>query len=52
MKNKLQDSSQEVVESVENGANYFSNKAKKVEKNVGEAVNNVKKVANPIKWSW
>ena len=28
MKNKLQDSSQEVVEGVENGANYFSNKAK------------------------
>lgn len=27
----------------------FSNKAKKVEKNVGEAVNNVKKVANPMK---
>lgn len=51
MKNKLQDSSQEVVESVENGANYFSNKAKKVEKNVGEAVNIVKKVANPMKWS-
>ena len=52
MKNKLQDSSQEVVESVENGGNYFSNKAKKVEKNVGEAVNNIKKVANPMKWSW
>ena len=52
MKNKLQDSSQEVVEGVENGANYFSNKAKKVEKNVGEAVNNVKKVVNPMKWSW
>ena len=51
MKNKLQDSSQEVVESVENDANYFSNKAK-VEKNVGEAVNNVKKVVNPMKWSW
>ncbi|MCG7815697.1 hypothetical protein ACUW9D_000265 [Staphylococcus epidermidis] len=52
MKNKLQHGSQEVVESVENGANYFSNKAKKVEKNVGEAVNNVKKVVNPMKWSW
>ena len=52
MKNKLQDSSQEIVEGVENGANYFSNKAKKVEKNVGEAINNVKKVANPMKWSW
>ena len=51
MNNKLQDSSQEVVESVENGANYFSNKAKK-SKNVGEAVNNIKKVANPMKWSW
>ncbi|MFV8748458.1 hypothetical protein ACNNMT_10465 [Staphylococcus epidermidis] len=32
MKNKLQDSSQEIVEGVENGANYFSNKAKKVKK--------------------
>ncbi|WP_262608175.1 hypothetical protein [Staphylococcus epidermidis] len=32
MKNKLQDSSQEIVEGVENGANYFRNKAKKVEK--------------------
>ncbi|MBE7320346.1 hypothetical protein [Staphylococcus epidermidis] len=52
MKNKLQDSSQEIVEGVENGANYFRNKAKKVEKNVGEAVNNIKKVANPMKWSW
>lgn len=52
MKNKLQHGSQEVVKSVENGANYFSNKAIKVEKNVGEAVNNVKKVANPMKWSW
>ena len=52
MKNKLQDSSQEVVEGVENGANYFSNKAQKVEKKVGEAVNNVKKVVNPMKWSW
>ena len=52
MKIKLQHGSQEVVERVENGANYFSNKAKKVEKNVGEAVNNIKKVANPMKWSW
>ena len=52
MKNKLQDSAQEVVESVENGANYFSNKAKKVEKNVGESVYNIKKLANPMKWSW
>ena len=42
MKIKLQHGSQEVVESVENGANYFSNKAKKV-KNVGEVVNNIKK---------
>ncbi|WP_191904747.1 hypothetical protein [Staphylococcus epidermidis] len=32
MKNKLQHGSQEVVERVENGANYFSNKAQKVEK--------------------
>lgn len=32
MKNKLQHSSQEVVKSVKNGTNYFSNKAKKVEK--------------------
>ncbi|MDK8624016.1 hypothetical protein [Staphylococcus epidermidis] len=32
MKNKLQDSSQEIVEGVENGANYFSNKAKKSKK--------------------
>ena len=42
MKNKLQDSSQEIVEGVENGANYFSNKAKS-RKNVSEAVNNIKK---------
>lgn len=52
MKNKLQNSSQENVEGIENAANYFSNKAKTVEKNVGEAVNNVKKVANTMKWSW
>ena len=32
MKIKLQHGSQEVVESVENGANYFSNKAKKKSK--------------------
>lgn len=32
MKNKLQHGSQDVVESVENGANYFSNKAKKSKK--------------------
>ena len=43
MKNKLQHGSQEVVERVENGANYFSNKAQKSKK-VGEAVNNVKKL--------
>lgn len=49
---KLQDNFQVVVKNVENNARYFSNKAKKVERNVGEAVNNVKKVANPMKWSW
>ncbi|EHM65959.1 hypothetical protein SEVCU071_1529 [Staphylococcus epidermidis VCU071] len=27
-------------------------KQKKSKKNVGEAVNNVKKVVNPMKWSW
>ncbi|MCI2839519.1 hypothetical protein FH107_10075 [Staphylococcus hominis] len=51
MKNKLQDSSQEVAKSVKNGTDYISNKAKKVEKNVGEAINNVKKVVNPMKRS-
>ncbi|MBI5972899.1 hypothetical protein [Staphylococcus caledonicus] len=52
MKNKVQHSSQEVVKRFENDTNYFSNKAKKVEKNIGKAVNNVKKLANPMKWSW
>ncbi|MBE7352172.1 hypothetical protein [Staphylococcus epidermidis] len=32
MKNKLQDSSQEVVKNVKNSTDYFSNKAKKVKK--------------------
>ncbi|KAA9384759.1 transposase [Staphylococcus epidermidis] len=52
IKNKLQDSSQEVAKTVKNSTDYISNKAKKVEKNVGEAANNVKKVVNPMKWSW
>ena len=52
MKSKLQDSSQEVAKTVKNSTDYISNKAQKVEKKVGEAVNNVKKVVNPMKWSW
>lgn len=32
MKNKLQDSSQEVVKNVKNSTDYISNKAKKVKK--------------------
>ena len=51
IKNKFQDSSQEVAKTVKNSTDYISNKAKKVEKNVGEAINNVKKVVNPMKWS-
>ncbi|MBN6826702.1 transposase [Staphylococcus caprae] len=51
MKNKLQNSSEEISKNVKHGTKYISDKAKKVENNVGEAVNNIKKVANPMKWS-